>query len=82
MSESDRLRRWIRSIPESSSDDEFEEPDDGPAIFVQLDALHDERVERKDPHWSPPGPDPQALERLVEERRARGVLRLPPKRRR
>jgi hypothetical protein len=40
-------------------------------IWEQLDALRDERAERGDPHWSPPGRDPEALERLVEERRAR-----------
>jgi hypothetical protein len=55
------------------------EPDakrpDETSIFEQLDALHDERVERHDPHWFPPGPDPQGLERLVRERYERGKHR-------
>jgi hypothetical protein len=46
-----------------------------PPILTQLVALHDERVERADPTWFPPGPDPDGLERLVEERRRRGTLR-------
>jgi hypothetical protein len=40
-------------------------------IFEQIDALRDERRERGDPRWFPPGPDPEGLERLVRERRAR-----------
>jgi hypothetical protein len=39
-------------------------------IFAQLDALHDERIERGDRRWFPSGRDPEGLERLVRERRA------------
>ena len=63
--------------------DDVEQPDEDVLvhdIFVQLDAVHDERVERRDSRWWPPGSDPGNLEQLVRDRLARGVLRLPPKR--
>jgi hypothetical protein len=66
---SDRVRRWLASIDEGEG---REEEPDATDIFVQLDALHDERVERRDSHWCPPGRDPENLERLVRERWARG----------
>jgi hypothetical protein len=45
-------------------------PDEDP-IYEQIDALRDERNERGDPNWFPPGPDPAGLARLVARRRAR-----------
>jgi hypothetical protein len=62
------VRGWLRT---SATRNPAERPVGEDPIFEQLDALHDERVERNDPKWFPPGPDPQGLERLVEERRAR-----------
>jgi hypothetical protein len=47
-----------------------QQPDEDP-VFAQLDALHDERIERGERRWFPRGPDPEGLERLVRERRAR-----------
>jgi hypothetical protein len=70
----DALDRWLVADAAREPEQERRREDEDP-IFEQLDALHDERVERGDPFWSPRGPDPQALERLVEDRRARGVLR-------
>jgi hypothetical protein len=46
-------------------------------VFVQLDAIRDERVERKDSSWWPPGGDPENVEQLVADRWRRGVLYLP-----
>jgi hypothetical protein len=72
----DALDHWL------ADDDERETTSvDVTDVFVQLDALHDERRERHDQRWQPPGPDPQGLERLVEDRWRRGVLRLPGGRR-
>jgi hypothetical protein len=51
--------------------DPFTVPDADP-IFEQLIVLHDERAERADPTYFPSGPDPRGLERLLEQRRARG----------
>lgn len=71
---SDPLDRWLDPDEEEADEHEL---DEGEAFFIGLDALHDERAERGDARWQPSGGD---LERLVEDRRARGVLRLPPTR--
>ena len=70
-----RLRDWNANLPKDQGETEGEV--DATDIFLQLDCVHDERRERHDPTWWPPGRDPENLERLVEDRRARGVLRSP-----
>jgi hypothetical protein len=72
----DAWDRFIDGFGEKSDASERRAGED--PIWEQLDALHDERAERHDPRWFPPGPDPQGLERLVEERRRRGKLRARP----
>jgi hypothetical protein len=69
----DPLVRWKHSLGERDRMDatEFD------YFLEQILAVEDERVERGDPTWWPPGPEPENLERLVEDRRRRGVLRPP-----
>lgn len=71
---SDALDRWLQGEKPVAPSEE-EPQSEAAALLEQLDALGGERAERRDPRWFPPGPD--GLERLVEERRARGVLRPP-----
>jgi hypothetical protein len=81
---SERIRSWLDSFDgrvETETERRCREQEEDENIFVQLDAAHDERVERKDAKWWPSGPDPDSLEALVRERRARGVLYISPKRR-
>jgi hypothetical protein len=67
---SDSLEEWLSSLDERERAFKDVEPTN---VFVQLDALREERIERGDPHWWPSGPDPQGLERLVRDRVARGT---------
>jgi hypothetical protein len=67
MTDWDEFLRGFDQAPEQ----ELEREPDASDILVQLDALHDERVERGDARWFPRGPDPQGLEQLVRERWAR-----------
>lgn len=80
---SDPLWRWLDGIDwlNSTEPDSSVEETEQQRVLEQLDAVNDERVERGDPKWWPPGPEPENLERLVEDRRRRGVLRPPPGRR-
>jgi hypothetical protein len=76
---SDALDRWLDGLDE---DADLDVDVDVADVFVQIDALGGERAERGDARWLPGGrSDPAALARLVEERRARGVLWRPASKR-
>ena len=72
------LDPWLDEQPDEGEEPYDPDPTD---IFVQLDCLALERRTRRDPHWSPPGEDPENLIALVEDHRARGLLRPPGQRR-
>jgi hypothetical protein len=57
--------RFVRGFDPPTTPAREDEPD----IFEELDALHDERVERGDSRYFPSGRD--GLRRLVETPRAR-----------
>jgi hypothetical protein len=63
------LEGFDRPEPESRAERQRREED---PIFRELDALHDERVERGDSRWFPADGD---LAKLIETRRARKLGR-------
>jgi hypothetical protein len=73
----DPLHRWLDSIDwlNSTEPDDSADETEQNRVSEQMNAVTDERNERGDPKWWPPGRVPENLERLVEDRRRRGVLR-------
>jgi hypothetical protein len=63
---------FLAGFDRADAESEFEPRADDDSIFNQLIGLHDERAERGDRTYFPSGPDPRGLERLLEQRRARG----------
>jgi hypothetical protein len=61
---SESFRDWLREREGRPGSDEDAEV----TIWDEMDELHDQRAERRDPRWFPYDGN---LERLVRERRAR-----------
>jgi hypothetical protein len=60
---SETLRGWLRSLSAPEPDDDLPV-----TVFDEMDELHAQRVERRDPTWFPSGGGPE-LARLARRRR-------------
>jgi hypothetical protein len=75
---SDQLDRWLdqarRGGHEAGEVDAYD-------VFVQIDCLAVERLERGDPRWTPAGgTGDRAMAKLVRSRQERGLPLRPPRR--